>query len=344
MSTAELLRQAIQAARSGREMTACNLFQDVVRQEPNNEIAWMWLSGLLDPLEDRIMACERVLSINPGNQRIRNYRDKLLQEQHTSLGKNGFALDEKVQRVRSLVKDGKREEALLLLQKVLREDGHHAGAWRLFADLSAGIDDKVRAYEKIVRIDPSNVSAREKLKQYRFFQNNPLELAAFYEEEGKLDEALELYHVLAAKSANSPEFERIYKNIVRLEDAKIDNIRHIRPSFTILRLSVGLPLLYLVEIFIQEGLNPFRHPALDLWIGIPLVAFGSFLLAVAGIRSRHFIWQKWFGDEGGRGSKATRALVALTGWTMVLMPHLLLVWNSYLRLQTFQTPTIPWIN
>lgn len=343
MDSADLLSQAIQAARSGREMTALNLFQDVVRLDPSNETAWMWLSGLLDPLEDRIMACERVLTINPGNQQIRGYKDKLLKERNAGRQKKVFELNEKVQQVRGYVEDGKREEALFLLQNILREDPNHVESWMLFAVLSVDIDDKVRAYEKIVQIEPSSGSAREKLKRYRYFQQKPLELAAYYEEEGMLDQALELYQVLAAGAGDGLEFERIYKNIVRLEDAKTDNIRHVRSSFTILRLSVGLPLLYLLEMFIQEGLNPIRYPAPDLWIGIPLVTVGSFLLAVASIRARHTIWQRWFGDQGGRGSNAARVLVAITGWMMVLTPHLLLVWNSYLRMQTFQTPTIPWI-
>ncbi|MBN1452865.1 MAG: hypothetical protein JW963_17740 [Anaerolineales bacterium] len=343
MDSVELLRRAVQAARSGRELTARDLFQDVVRLDPNNELAWMWLTGLLDPLEDRLAACERVLSINPGNQRIRAYRDKLLKEQNAEEQKKLSKLDEEVQQVRWYIEDGKRDEGLLLLQKILRNSNGHKEAWLLFADLAVGIDDKVRAYEEIVQIDPSNESAREMLKRNRYFQRNPLELAAYYEEEGKLDQALELYHVLAAGAGDGSEFERIYKNIVRLEDTKIENIRHIRPAFTIFRLSVGLPLLYILEVLIQEGLNPVKYPAPDLWIGIPLVVFGSFLLAVAGIRSRHAIWQRWFGEQEGRGSNAARALVAMAGWMMVLTPHLLLVWNSYLRMQTFQTPTIPWI-
>lgn len=343
MSSSQLLRQAIQAARSGREMTACNLFQDVVRLDPNNEIAWMWLSGLLDPLEDRISACERVLSINPGNQRIRAYKDKLLKEQEAEGQRKLSKLDEEVQQVRWYIEDGKRDEALFLLQKILRDHNGHKEAWLLFADLSVRINDKVRAYEAILQIDPSNDSARENLKRYKYFQRKPLELAAYYEEEGMLDQALELYRVLAAEAGDGSEFERIYKNIVRLEDAKIENIRHIRPAFTVFRLSLGLPLLYILEVLIQEGLNPVKYPAPGLWIGIPPVIFGSFLLAVAGIRSRHAIWQKWFGEQEGRGSAAARALVAISGWMMVLTPHLLLVWNSYLRMQTFQTPTIPWI-
>ena len=344
MDSADLLRQAVQAARSGRELTARDLFQDVVRADPNNELAWMWLSGLLDPLEDRIAACERVLSINPDNQKIRAYKDRLLKKLNTGQQKVPSEIDEKVKQVRLYIEDGKREKALLLLQNILREYDDHKDAWLLYANVSVSVQDKVRAYESIVQIDPSDQKAREALKRFKYFQQHPLELAAAYEEKGMLDKALDLYRVLATEAANTPEFDRIYRNIVRLEDIKIENIRHIKPSLTILRLSVGLPLLYFLEILIQEGLNPIRHPAPDLWIGIPVVMLGSFLLAVSGIRSRHPIWKKWFGESNGNGSTFTRLVVAVSGWGMVLTPHLLLVWDSYVRLQSFQTPLIPWIN
>jgi tetratricopeptide (TPR) repeat protein len=343
MDSADLLRQALQAARSGRELTARDLFRDVVRLDPNNELAWIWLSGLLDPLEDRLAACERVLSINPGNQKIRSYKDKLLKEQNAAQQKELLAVDEKVQQIRWLIEEGKRDEALHLLQKILRDNAAHKEAWSLFAELSVSIDDKVRAYETLLQLDSSNDSARENLKRYRYFQRNPLELASYYEEEGMLDQALELYNVLAAEAASSSEFERIYRDIVRLEDAKIENVRHIRSSFTVLRLSAGLPFLYILEVMIQEGLNPVRHPAPALWLGIPIVTLGSFLITLAGIRSRHVIWQRWFGDPSGKGSIVSRLLVAFSGWVLALMPHLILVWDSFMRLQTFQTPTIPWI-
>lgn len=343
MDTAELLRQALQAVHSGRELTARDLFRDVVRMDPDNEIAWMWLSGLLDPLEDRIAACERVLSINPENQKIRTYRDKLLKDYDAEHRVKTTELDEEVQQVRWYVENGKRDDALLLLQNILRRANGRKDAWQLFADLSVNADDKVRAYEAIVKSDPSDQSAREKLKRYRYFQRNPLELATQYEEDGELDKALELYQVLATEATHSSEFERIYKNIVRLEDAKIENVRHIKPAITILRLSIGLPLLYLFEILTQEGLNPIKHPAPGLWLGIPMVVLGSFLVTVAGLRVRHAIWRKWFGERDERGSDGMRALVALTGWMLVLMPHLLLAWDSYLRMQNFQIPAIPWI-
>lgn len=341
MDSVELLRQAIQAARSGRELTARDLFLDVVRLDPNNETAWMWLSGLLDPLDDRIAACERVLSINPGNRQVRIYLDKLFKEYEIERQGIIAELDEEVIKIRKLAEKGKHEEALSLLQKILREDDTHTQAWLLFSDLSVNIKDKVRAYEAIVQNDPSDKSAQEALKQYRYFLRNPLELAASYEEDGELDKAMDLYNVLAIEAGTTSGFERIHRNIVRLEDAKIENLRHIKPSFTILRLSVGLPLLYILEIFIQDGLNPIKHPTPDLWVGIPLVVLGSFLLTVAGIRVRHSIWRRWFGQEGERGSTTMRALVAAAGWMLVLTPHLLLMWDSFLRLQSFQIPASP---
>lgn len=343
MDLSELLRQALEAARAGRDWSARDLFQDVVRLDPNSEIAWIWLSELLDPLEDRIVACQRVLSINPKNHQVRAHLKRLLEEQQAARLKKTSELDEKVQQARWLIEDGRREEALLLVQTILREDDARKDAWHLFADLSVGINDKVRAYTAIVQHDPSDEAARALLKRFQYYQRNPLDLAAFYEEEGEQDKALELYHYLAAHAGNSSEFDRIYKNITRLQYTQSRNIRHVRPSVNILRLSAGFPLLYVFEMLIQEGLNPIGHPAPHLWVGLPMMVVGGFLLAVAGVRSRHVIWQRWFGEQEGRGSTTARMLVSIAGWFLVLATHLVLALDSIVRLQTFQTPTIPWI-
>jgi len=343
MDSVEILRQALQAARKGHELTARDLFQDVVRLDPNNEVAWMWLSGLLDPLEDRIAACERVLSINPGNQHMQVYYEKLLGERLDEPQEIIVKLDDELQEVRQFLESGKRNEAMLLLQNVLLHDSDLKESWQLFAELSVNIQDKIRAYEAILKIDPADVATQEALRQYRYFQRNPQDLAALYEEEGELDKALELYETMATETGDTSEFERLYKNITRLEDAKTENVRRVKPAFTILRLSIGLPLLYVLEMLIQAGLNPIRHPAPLLWFGIPMVALGSFLLTVASVRVRHAIWRKWFGDHQGMGSTVMRALVGAMGLVLVLTPHLLLFMDSYLRLQVFQVPAIPWI-
>jgi len=72
-----LLQQALQAARAKHELTARDLFLDVVKINRHNEIAWMWLTGLLDNLDDCIHACEQVLEINPDNEHARQYLAQL---------------------------------------------------------------------------------------------------------------------------------------------------------------------------------------------------------------------------------------------------------------------------
>lgn len=339
-SSADLLRKAIQAARSGRELTARDLFQDVVRLDPNNEVAWMWLSGLLDSLEDRLAACEQVLFLNPRNAPMRAYYEKLLAEQEVIRQRKREELEEILAYAHAEYEKKNYAQALLLVQELLQQEVQLADAWLLYAELVSGIDEKVQAYETALRLEPSNATARRQLEHYRLYQKEPFELAAYFEEEGRLDEAIAVYQEIAAKAGNSSEFDRAYREMVRLEDLKIEKIRYVRPLIHILRMSMGLPLLYLLLVLLQEGLNPFAHFVFYHWVGLPFIVLGSFFIAVAAVRSRHAIWQRLFGERG-RGSTAARWTVALAGWILVLLPHLLLVLDSFARLAVFQTPPLP---
>src|SRR5687767_12342636 len=84
MSSAEVLQRAIQAARAGRRDEARDLLLQLVVVDPQNEMAWIWLSGLVDSLEDRIIAGENVITVNPANEKVRAYLTQL-QKQHEAL-------------------------------------------------------------------------------------------------------------------------------------------------------------------------------------------------------------------------------------------------------------------
>src|SRR5512145_2458027 len=94
MSSAEVLQRAIQAARAGSREQARDLLIDLVETDPKNEMAWMWLSGLVDSLEDKIIACENVLTINPSNEKVRLYLTQLQKQQEASLIDRNMALAE----------------------------------------------------------------------------------------------------------------------------------------------------------------------------------------------------------------------------------------------------------
>jgi tetratricopeptide (TPR) repeat protein len=60
-----LLNEGIAAARSGQAAQARDLLMQVVEADENNESAWLWLSGVVEGLEDRQVCLENVLALNP---------------------------------------------------------------------------------------------------------------------------------------------------------------------------------------------------------------------------------------------------------------------------------------
>ncbi len=66
-----MLNRAIIAAKAGRKTEARQLLEAVLDTDERNERAWLWLSGVVDSDEERIICLENVLSINPDNQPAR---------------------------------------------------------------------------------------------------------------------------------------------------------------------------------------------------------------------------------------------------------------------------------
>jgi tetratricopeptide (TPR) repeat protein len=61
------LRRAIQAARSGEREISRSLLLAIVQEDETNELAWLWLSGVVATAEDRRICLENVLALNPAN-------------------------------------------------------------------------------------------------------------------------------------------------------------------------------------------------------------------------------------------------------------------------------------
>lgn len=68
---ARLLKAGIAAARAGRADEARRLLLHLVRAQPGNETAWLWLSQVAVSDAERRACIERVLEINPANQMAR---------------------------------------------------------------------------------------------------------------------------------------------------------------------------------------------------------------------------------------------------------------------------------
>ena len=84
---ADLLRQGITAARAGDKETARNLLMRVVEQDEGNATAWLWLSGVVESLNDREVCLENVLALDPQNQAARQGLEWLRSQQATPVYK-----------------------------------------------------------------------------------------------------------------------------------------------------------------------------------------------------------------------------------------------------------------
>lgn len=67
MSTEELLRAGIAAAKANDSVGASNLLSQVVRADPNSELGWLWLGYCREVPQQREYCFRKALSINPEN-------------------------------------------------------------------------------------------------------------------------------------------------------------------------------------------------------------------------------------------------------------------------------------
>lgn len=67
MNTQETLQQAIHLAQVGDKVVACQLLSQIIQQESDNEIAWLWLASCVEEIHEKRRALEQVLRINPAN-------------------------------------------------------------------------------------------------------------------------------------------------------------------------------------------------------------------------------------------------------------------------------------
>jgi hypothetical protein len=66
-----LLQTGIEAARSGNRAAARMILGQVVERDPRNELGWMWLASVAETAAERRTYLQKVLEINPANERAK---------------------------------------------------------------------------------------------------------------------------------------------------------------------------------------------------------------------------------------------------------------------------------
>mgnify|MGYP005840554017 CR=1 FL=1 len=72
------LQSGITAAKAGDKATARQLLEAVVARDDGNELAWIWLASVVPTARERRICLEKVLKINPRNERARQALNQLV--------------------------------------------------------------------------------------------------------------------------------------------------------------------------------------------------------------------------------------------------------------------------
>jgi hypothetical protein len=71
------LSYAVQLAKAGNKAEALPLLKEIVRTDPDNETAWLWLHACIEQNEQKIYCLQQALRINPYNQGAQRALEKL---------------------------------------------------------------------------------------------------------------------------------------------------------------------------------------------------------------------------------------------------------------------------
>ena len=231
-----------------------------------------------------------------------------------------------------VVKADKPEGSIEAIRALTRKKFVSVEAWRLLAEQSPDIGEQIEAFEKLLEIAPEDEQAKRELSRLQHFRDHPLELAALHEEQGNIEKALALY-TLAARNPNfRQQWDQIYWKIIGLENLKQEQIAHIKPATSIARLTFGPSLLYFVLVLTQVGINPLAHPEPLLWIGLPWVVLGGFMIAFSSVRSHNRLWATIIGNPKANPTPASRFIMSLAGWILVVLPYTVLFVSAIFQL------------
>jgi tetratricopeptide (TPR) repeat protein len=328
-----LLQKALQAARAGKELTARDQFLDVVKLDPNNKLAWLWLVGLLDDLEGRIDACRRVLMIDPADQTTRKMLDNLLEERRALERNEHERTLQSLDEIEVLLKKGDKTTGLMLLRQFVRDRNEIERGWTMLAESSPHMDEQTNALARALALNPTNPSADRQLKYLQALQNDPYDLARYYEERGESGNALDTYKRIAHTCKTKQEWDLVYANIIRLERLQVERIQHVPPSLSLARLTAGPAVLYFFSAMLHYGFAPNYAPFL-IWAAFLVCLAGSFFIALTTLRLHHPIWG-FFGEEGTSGSRLSRGALGVSGVILILVSFVPLLMEAMNRLGHF---------
>ena len=336
MANSPLFNDAVAAARAGRRDAARDLLLQLVEQEPQHEMAWLWLGELVDNPDDKIIALENALTINPNRPKVRERLTQLLDEQEERRAAEAPAAgpyDEAMH----LLRMGYRREARTQLIQLVRDYPQHEQGWLALSGLLEKPTDQIIALENVVEINPNNVEAQTRLTELHRVHDDHFDLGRAYEEKKEFAKALVEYRLAEAQAPNAADrsMAKRRRELVEKQVKETKPVAITSPAATLARLAAGPVFLYGVLLLIHIGLNPLNvHPVLCL--SLPLVIAGSLMLTAADL-PHLTLWHRFTG--GHPPTFSTRMAARAFGLGLILLPYFLLLVSAANRINLYQNGT-----
>ncbi len=151
----EQLHAGIRAAREGQREQAKAILMNVVEQDQANVSAWLWLSGVVDNLEDRQVCLENVLDLDPANTAAQQGLAAVRAQRAKMLFQQGVAA----------AKSGQRTQAREALEQVVELDEKNAAAWLWLSGVIDDLEDREVCLQNVLDLEPDHAAARKGLAQ-----------------------------------------------------------------------------------------------------------------------------------------------------------------------------------
>lgn len=151
------IQRGINAYKMDRKELAKQFFEEAIRNDEENELAWLWLASVVESEREKISCLEKVLQINPENETAKNSLDKIRQQKARELLKQANAA----------VIAGKGSEAYIILEELMKFDSEIEEAWLLKAYLATSYEEKLQCFEKVLSLNPENEIAQTGVEALR---------------------------------------------------------------------------------------------------------------------------------------------------------------------------------
>jgi twitching motility two-component system response regulator PilG len=155
------VERGIDAARSNKTDFARQCFYQAAAHDAKNEMAWLWLASIANTAEEKQTNLTRVLAINPENAdaqiALKTERERVRQ-----------AL---LRRASAQALSGERAMAFATLTEILNASPEFEDALVLKAHLTDDFAGKIKCYENVLEVNPSNEAARAGLDSLNALKN-----------------------------------------------------------------------------------------------------------------------------------------------------------------------------